>query len=381
MASTHTSSHPRVARDVRAALFAASITLGACASLGAPGPVVADRPGSTDTPTALPAHAVQLEAGATDDRVGAQYGASRTEYLSLGEILLRFGLGANTEFRLFGNSYGTRTTDGSPTVGGMEDIKVGAKINLRAVPDSVHSWLPSAALLVATTLPTGATGIGAGAAQPEAKLAVNWTTPSPFSVYANLGSGAIETENGRATRAWASAAGWWALNPSVSLFVEGLGIGRLSGSGAGTSGNYVDGGFTYLVNERFQLDIRFGHGFGSETAQEGFIGAGFARRWRHGGVTPSLLAIAMRDRPLITISEKARTQAIASIRRYFDENMDEEIGDLKAALFLDYIIAEHGPAIYNQAIADARAFFEERAADLDGICYQSEFPFWARPKR
>jgi len=89
----------------------------------------------------------------------------------------------------------------------------------------------------------------------------------------------------------------------------------------------------------------------------------------------------MRDKPTITISDKAREKAIASIRRYFDENMDEKIGDLKAALFLDYILAEHGPAIYNQAIADAVRFLEEKAADLGAIGYHGEFPFWEPSKR
>jgi uncharacterized protein (DUF2164 family) len=84
----------------------------------------------------------------------------------------------------------------------------------------------------------------------------------------------------------------------------------------------------------------------------------------------------MRDKPPITISDKAREQAIASIRRSFDENMDEKVGDLKAALFLDYILAEHGPAIYNQAIADARQFFDERSADLGAVGFQAEFPYW-----
>jgi uncharacterized protein (DUF2164 family) len=90
----------------------------------------------------------------------------------------------------------------------------------------------------------------------------------------------------------------------------------------------------------------------------------------------------MRDKqPPIELSDKARTQAITSIRRYFDENMDEKIGDLKAALFLDYILAEHGPAIYNQAIADARKFFEERSADLGAVGYHAEFPYWMAAKK
>jgi hypothetical protein len=253
--------------------------LGACVSLGAPGPVVADRPGYTDAPTALPARAVQLEAGVTDDRVGASPDGPRTEYRSMGETLLRIGVGARTEVRLFGNSYATRLIDGAPNVSGLEDSKVGIKVNLRAVPDSLHAWLPNAALLAATTLATGASGLSAGAAQPETKLAINWTTPSPFSVYANIGYGAIYTSAGRATKAWTSAAGWWALSSRMSVFAEGLTIGRVSGSGTGTAGNDVDGGLTYLVNDRFQLDIRAGRGLGSETSHERFFGAGLARRW------------------------------------------------------------------------------------------------------
>ena len=86
----------------------------------------------------------------------------------------------------------------------------------------------------------------------------------------------------------------------------------------------------------------------------------------------------MRDKPPIEISPEARTRAIASIRRYFREELDQDIGDLKAGLLFDYFLAEQGPTIYNQAIADARAFFEERSADLAAIVYQTEFPFWER---
>jgi len=84
----------------------------------------------------------------------------------------------------------------------------------------------------------------------------------------------------------------------------------------------------------------------------------------------------MRGKPPIVVSADARKQCTASIKRYFAEQFEEEIGDLKADLLLDYVLKEIGPTIYNQAIADARVFFEERAADLDGVCYLAEFPYW-----
>lgn len=82
----------------------------------------------------------------------------------------------------------------------------------------------------------------------------------------------------------------------------------------------------------------------------------------------------MHNKASITVSDEVRKQAVAALRAYFDDHMDEEIGDLKAGLLLDFILAELGPTIYNQAIADACTFFEERVVDLAAICYHEEFP-------
>jgi uncharacterized protein (DUF2164 family) len=89
----------------------------------------------------------------------------------------------------------------------------------------------------------------------------------------------------------------------------------------------------------------------------------------------------MREKPPITIPPEVRARAVASIRRYFSDELDQDIGDLKAGLVFDYFVAEHGPTIYNQAIADARAFFEERTTDLAAVCYRAEFPFWDQRKQ
>lgn len=84
----------------------------------------------------------------------------------------------------------------------------------------------------------------------------------------------------------------------------------------------------------------------------------------------------MRKDATIAIPDTARKQALASLKRYVSENLDQEIGDLKAELLLDYVLRELGPTIYNQAIADARDFFQERTADLDAVCYRKEFGYW-----
>jgi uncharacterized protein (DUF2164 family) len=82
----------------------------------------------------------------------------------------------------------------------------------------------------------------------------------------------------------------------------------------------------------------------------------------------------MRSKRGIALPDSARKQAIGALQGYVRDNLDDEIGDLKAGLLLDFVLSEIGPSIYNQAIADARAFFEERTADLGAICFHEEFP-------
>jgi uncharacterized protein (DUF2164 family) len=76
----------------------------------------------------------------------------------------------------------------------------------------------------------------------------------------------------------------------------------------------------------------------------------------------------------IALPDAPRKQAIAALQQYFADSMDEPIGELKAGQLLDFMLSEIGPSVYNQAIADARMFFEERTSDLAAVCYHDEFP-------
>ena len=80
----------------------------------------------------------------------------------------------------------------------------------------------------------------------------------------------------------------------------------------------------------------------------------------------------------IEISKQARAHAIASVQRYFEENMPEPIGNLPAGLLLDFFLEEVGPAIYNQAIRDAQTRMQQRAADLDGELFADPFQYWPK---
>ena len=51
---------------------------------------------------------------------------------------------------------------------------------------------------------------------------------------------------------------------------------------------------------------------------------------------------------------------------------------MPAGLLLNFFLEEIGPAIYNQAIADAQTRMIQRATDLNGELYADEFQYWPR---
>ncbi len=80
----------------------------------------------------------------------------------------------------------------------------------------------------------------------------------------------------------------------------------------------------------------------------------------------------------IKLSKEVEQRLIASIKRYFADHMDDDIGDLKALLFLEFCLKEIGPSIYNRAVADAQAYMQDKVADIDSSCYEPEFGYWKK---
>jgi uncharacterized protein (DUF2164 family) len=78
----------------------------------------------------------------------------------------------------------------------------------------------------------------------------------------------------------------------------------------------------------------------------------------------------------IKLPDEATARALGSIRRYFAEELDQELGELPARLLLDFVLKEIAPSVYNAAIADAQGFMHDRVADLEGACSAVEFGYW-----
>ncbi|SHH09211.1 DUF2164 domain-containing protein [Massilia sp. CF038] len=83
----------------------------------------------------------------------------------------------------------------------------------------------------------------------------------------------------------------------------------------------------------------------------------------------------------IDISSDATKQAIASIQRYFTENMDEPVGSLEAGSLLSFFLTEIGPVVYNKAVADVQGKLQERVAEIDVEVYEEAFSYWSKGRK
>ena len=67
---------------------------------------------------------------------------------------------------------------------------------------------------------------------------------------------------------------------------------------------------------------------------------------------------------MIKLTKDERTIAIKEIQAYFQNERDEEIGNLSAEFILDFFLEKIGPFIYNQAIEDSRVFILKQVEEL-----------------
>jgi len=51
--------------------------------------------------------------------------------------------------------------------------------------------------------------------------------------------------------------------------------------------------------------------------------------------------------------------------RFFDKELDEEIGVIAAESILNFFLQQVGPTLYNQGVSDAKLALEKRMEDLN----------------
>jgi hypothetical protein len=232
-------------------------------------PLVTDRPDFTESAETVARGRFQIEGGATftdREEEGEQ---------SFGEVLIRVGVARRFELRLGLDSWVRLDPVGPGSeVEGFADPALAAKAVLRADGDERRAT-PQLALLFGATLPIGSSELREPHAQPFAVLAASWDLSETISLGANLGGGLVSAGGEQYGELAASVAAGFGLSEKLGAFVELFGF--LPEDDGGPSTSYLDAGFTWLLSNDLQLDVRAGVGLDGD-ADDLFAGVGLA--WR-----------------------------------------------------------------------------------------------------
>jgi hypothetical protein len=239
-------------------------------------PLVTDRPDFTEASSTVGRGVVQLEAGYTyaydSNDVGSVKGHSYPE------TLLRVGVLAEwLEARVAWNYASVSASEfGVSRIeeNGPEDLYLGFKWALAGQA----GIMPEMAIITQMTVPTGSSAFTAGETLPGVSWLYGWDLNDWISTG---GSTQVNRAiDGVSDRPYAEFAQSWTIGYSLSdhlgAYTEWFAICP-DGADFDHNQNYANGGFTFLVNNNLQLDIRAGVGL-NEAADDLFTGAGFS--WR-----------------------------------------------------------------------------------------------------
>ncbi len=235
-------------------------------------PLVTDRPDFTEASLTVGRGVTQLETGYTyafDDN-----GVDRTVAHSYPESLLRVGVLADWfELRMAWN-YTQESVAGVSNLG-SEDLYLGVKFGL--TPQ--EGLRPEMALVPQMTAPTGGSDFTADEVLPGMNWLYSWDVNDFISTAGSTQCNrTLDEITGDAYSEWAQS--WtvgYGLLDRVGAYTEWFAFFPHSADTA-TNKHYFNGGFTFLVSNNVQWDIRAGLGL-NDAADDYFVGTGLSLRF------------------------------------------------------------------------------------------------------
>ena len=72
------------------------------------------------------------------------------------------------------------------------------------------------------------------------------------------------------------------------------------------------------------------------------------------------------------LSAERKARLVSELTSYYHSEFDEELNVYRATAIIDFMIAQIGPAQYNQAITDACKYMSRKIEDLDTEFFMPE---------
>ena len=74
----------------------------------------------------------------------------------------------------------------------------------------------------------------------------------------------------------------------------------------------------------------------------------------------------------ITFSTEEKAEIIQKVQKYFNQELDQEIGSFDAEFLIDFFAKEVGPYFYNRGLYDAQQLVTERVEEIGYLIQELE---------
>ncbi|MFL0811348.1 MAG: DUF2164 domain-containing protein [Agarilytica sp.] len=76
----------------------------------------------------------------------------------------------------------------------------------------------------------------------------------------------------------------------------------------------------------------------------------------------------------IKISKENRERIVQKVKKYFADELDQDIGGFDAEFSIDFFAKEIGSHCYNQGLFDAHSLFTEKSEEIGYLVQELEKP-------
>ncbi|MFZ4106597.1 transporter [Flavobacterium sp.] len=224
-------------------------------------PIQADRPDQTETPAIVPKGMFQVETGFTFQKNDAF-----SKSFSLPTTLWKYGVNDNFELRLI-TEFDSEIVDNEKW-NGLAPIYIGFKVKLA----EEKGVIPKTSFIAHIGLPNAASSkYKTDYFAPEFRFVMQHTLSEKFSLSYNLGA-EWDGFTAQTTFLYTLTTGY-SINEKLGYYIEIFGFAPQNKK----ANHNLDGGFTYLINNNFMVDLSSGIGL-TNNAPLHYFACGFSIR-------------------------------------------------------------------------------------------------------
>ncbi len=77
----------------------------------------------------------------------------------------------------------------------------------------------------------------------------------------------------------------------------------------------------------------------------------------------------------VKLQKDIRGSAVASIRKYSEDNFEDPLRNLATGALLDFFLEEIAPSVYNKAVSDVQRRLQGQILELDLEIHEEEFEY------